>query len=161
MNKNRQDIAASVHQRLLNRARGCKRSFNELLQLYAMERFLYRLSLSPYCENFVLKDFFDIWLLSRRFEFRLTDLCNAVQSICTRRSTVMGSEPEILSQSFTEIDRKQRQWHAFLQKSDIDGAPVDFKDVAVEIKAFLDPVIEFMLGQDQVNLLWKPTGPWE
>lgn len=55
MNKNRQDIAASVHQRLMNRARGGKRSFNELLQLYAMERFLYRLSLSPYCENFVLK----------------------------------------------------------------------------------------------------------
>jgi hypothetical protein len=38
------NVAASVRQRLLNRARSDKRPFNELLQYYAMERFLYRLS---------------------------------------------------------------------------------------------------------------------
>jgi predicted nucleotidyltransferase component of viral defense system len=49
------DIAASVRQRLLNKAREEKRPFNELLQYYAMERFLYRLSKSPYSKKFVLK----------------------------------------------------------------------------------------------------------
>ena len=38
-----QNVAASVHQRLLNRARAEGRLFNELLQYFAMERFLYRL----------------------------------------------------------------------------------------------------------------------
>jgi len=41
------NIAASVRQRLLNRSRSDKRPFNELLQYYAMERFLYR----PLCQG--------------------------------------------------------------------------------------------------------------
>ncbi len=49
------NIAASIRQRLLNRARQDKRPFNELLQYYAMERFLYRLSQSAHAECFILK----------------------------------------------------------------------------------------------------------
>lgn len=47
--------AASIHQRILNKAVAQNRPFNELLQYYAMERFLYRLGKSPHCKNFVLK----------------------------------------------------------------------------------------------------------
>jgi len=53
--KNVRNMAASVHQRLLNRARNDNRSFNELLQYYAMERFLYRLSKSPHSKALILK----------------------------------------------------------------------------------------------------------
>lgn len=49
------NIAASVRQRLLNRARSDRRPFDELLQYYAMERFLHRLSLSDHAERFILK----------------------------------------------------------------------------------------------------------
>lgn len=49
------DIASSVHQRLLNIARQTDRPFNEVLQYYAMERFLYRLSKSRYRDRFILK----------------------------------------------------------------------------------------------------------
>jgi hypothetical protein len=38
------NVPASVHRRLLNLAREKKRPFHELLQYYAMERFLFRLS---------------------------------------------------------------------------------------------------------------------
>lgn len=55
MNKKKKNIAASVRQRLLNKAKAEKRPFNELLQYYAMERFLYRLSLSAHAERFILK----------------------------------------------------------------------------------------------------------
>ena len=48
-------IAASVRQRLLNRARDTGRPFSELLQYFAMERFLYRLSRSVHADKFVLK----------------------------------------------------------------------------------------------------------
>jgi hypothetical protein len=44
--KSPRNIPASVRQRLLNRAKSDRRPFNELLQYYAMERFLYRLSQS-------------------------------------------------------------------------------------------------------------------
>jgi predicted nucleotidyltransferase component of viral defense system len=49
------NISASVRQRLLNKARAEKRPFNELLQYYAMERFLYRLSQSKHKDKFILK----------------------------------------------------------------------------------------------------------
>ena len=49
------NLAASVHARLQNHARATKRPFQELLQYYAMERFLYRLSKTPYRARFVLK----------------------------------------------------------------------------------------------------------
>src|SRR5580658_6559083 len=49
------DIGASVRQRLLNQSSAQGRPFQELLQYFAMERFLYRLAKSPYSDRFVLK----------------------------------------------------------------------------------------------------------
>jgi Nucleotidyl transferase AbiEii toxin, Type IV TA system len=49
------NLPASVHQRLLNLARQTQRPFNELLQYYVIERFLFRLSSSPHAPEFVLK----------------------------------------------------------------------------------------------------------
>ena len=49
------NIGASVRQRLLNKARQENMPFQELLQYYAMERFLYRLSVSSFADRFILK----------------------------------------------------------------------------------------------------------
>jgi len=49
------NIAASVRARLLNRAKADDRPFQEVLQYYSMERFLYRLSRSEHASRFVLK----------------------------------------------------------------------------------------------------------
>lgn len=49
------NIAASVHQRLLNKARQSGRPFNELLQYFAIERFMYRLSKTEHGKKFILK----------------------------------------------------------------------------------------------------------
>jgi hypothetical protein len=49
------DLGASVRERLLNRAGAQDRHFQELLQYYAVERFLYRLSHSRQAEKFILK----------------------------------------------------------------------------------------------------------
>ena len=49
------NIGASVRQRLLNKARQENRPFQALLQYYAMERFLYRLSVFSFADRFILK----------------------------------------------------------------------------------------------------------
>jgi hypothetical protein len=49
------NVAASVHDRLLRLAKDSGRPFGEVLQYFAMERFLYRLSVSPQRDRFVLK----------------------------------------------------------------------------------------------------------
>jgi predicted nucleotidyltransferase component of viral defense system len=55
MDKPKQAIVDSIHQQLLNKARDENRPFNELLQYYAMEKFLLRLSKLPQAGDFVLK----------------------------------------------------------------------------------------------------------
>jgi len=55
MAKSKQAIVDSVHQRLLNKARNTGRPFNEVLQYYAVEKFLLRMSKLPNAEDFVLK----------------------------------------------------------------------------------------------------------
>ena len=48
------NVAASVRQRLLNRARHQKQDYQVLLTRYILERFLYRLSQSPHQERFIV-----------------------------------------------------------------------------------------------------------
>jgi hypothetical protein len=55
VSKGTRNIAASVRQKLKNQAAQDKRPFAELLQYYAMERFLYRLTQSKHADRFILK----------------------------------------------------------------------------------------------------------
>ena len=57
------DLTASIHARLLNRAKARGEDFNLILTRYAIERFLYRLSIVPAREVFWLKGalLFDLW----------------------------------------------------------------------------------------------------
>ena len=57
------NISASVRDRLLNKARSEKLDFNLLLTRYALERMLYRLSISKQRDQFLLKGalLFDLW----------------------------------------------------------------------------------------------------
>jgi len=89
------NLAASVHQRLLNHARATGRPFNEVLQRFALERFLYRLGRSPYAPRFVLKGALmltawqipsprptrDIDLLGR-MENTVEQVASAIEAIC-------------------------------------------------------------------------------
>lgn len=91
------NIAQSVHQRLLNLAREQGRPFQELLQHYTLERFLYRLGQSPYVDRFVLKGalMFRVWEgpLSRptrdvdllgRLNHSVENLVAVVREICAQ-----------------------------------------------------------------------------
>jgi predicted nucleotidyltransferase component of viral defense system len=49
------NLPASVRQLLLNNAHANNRPFNEILQYYVIERFLYRISQSSYSDQFILK----------------------------------------------------------------------------------------------------------
>jgi hypothetical protein len=57
------NLAASIRARLLNRAKETKGDFNLVLTWYGLERLLYRLSVSPHAERFLLKGalLFSLW----------------------------------------------------------------------------------------------------
>lgn len=60
---NQRNTAASVRARLLTRARETRQDFNLVLTRYVLERLLYRLSVSPHADQFLLKGalLFDLW----------------------------------------------------------------------------------------------------
>lgn len=89
------DVAASVHQRLLNHARAEGRPFNQVLQYFALQRFLYRLGRSPLRGQFVLKGalMFTAWQspfprptrdidLLGRLDNSVEQVVAAIQAIC-------------------------------------------------------------------------------
>lgn len=59
----KRNIAASIRARLLNHARETRQDFNMVLTRYALERLLYRISMSSYRDSFLLKGalLFDLW----------------------------------------------------------------------------------------------------
>ncbi len=60
---NQRNVAASVRTRLLSRARESKQDFSLVLTRYAIERLLYRISVSNHADQFLLKGalLFDLW----------------------------------------------------------------------------------------------------
>ncbi|MEO1269787.1 MAG: nucleotidyl transferase AbiEii/AbiGii toxin family protein [Myxococcota bacterium] len=51
----KKNMAASVRQRLLNKSKADKENFNLVLLRYGMERLLYRIGVSSYSDDFILK----------------------------------------------------------------------------------------------------------
>lgn len=94
------NLAHSIHQRLLNMAKRTDRPFNELLQYYAMERFLYRLSRSAHAGKFLLKGalLFTAWRAPMYRPTRDIDLLgrmsNDLDSIVAAFSDVCRQEVE-------------------------------------------------------------------
>lgn len=59
----KRNIGASVRDRLINKARAEKRDYKQMLTRYALERLIYRLSVSMHRDQFLLKGalLFDLW----------------------------------------------------------------------------------------------------
>lgn len=296
------DMAASVHQRLLNRARESNRPFNELLQYYSMERFLYRLSKSPHADKFILKgalmlvawkaplsrptmdidllgrlkndlegvgkvigqvcgekvsddgvefdrssvqtrrinedadyqgvrakirgrlgnarlalqidigfgdsvvpkaasleyptllafpapklrgytresavaekfeamtklgllnsrmkDFFDIWLLGRQFNFDGALLGKAIRRTFENRGTEVDPETVALTGTFADDPPKKIQWRAFLRRSRLENAPGELGEVVQFVAQFLRPVASKLARDESLSGTWRAPGPW-
>lgn len=124
------NIAASIRQRLLNRSRADSRSFNELLQHYGMERFLYRLSVSEYAPHYILKGA----LMLRAWnspEFRPTmdidmlgKTSNDEANILSQIRTVMSVEVEPDGLTF---DPESIQSERITEDADYDGIRIRFR----------------------------------
>lgn len=303
-NKPIKNLAASVHQRLLDKARQTGRPFNELLQYFAMERFLYRLSKSKYAKNFVLKgalmlnvwervslprptldidvlakrvgndvgtivqtvqeicglavdpdgitfdpvtvrgeriaeeaeyegvrvrlggslgnsclslrldvgfadvvipseeemyyptildfapphlwgyskesmvaekfeaavrygdvnsrlkDFFDIWFLSRQLDFDGATFAEAITQVFSRRGTGLSPQAVPLTPVFAQDPGRAARWVAFRTRNRLDMAPESFAGLMTAVATFLKPLAEAISANHSFRKRWSPPGPW-
>jgi hypothetical protein len=86
--------------------------------------------------NSRMKDFYDIWILTKTFDFAPDRLARAIAATFARRQTALPTDrPDALTPHFAEDPLKQRQWAAFA--ADIDQAPKQLALVVNDLAPFL------------------------
>jgi hypothetical protein len=108
--------------------------------------------------NSRMKDFYDIWLLSRQFDFDGTRLADAIRLTFERRGTELPSEIEAFTEFF--INSKQTQWVAFWKRLQQPNTPAKFNEVVVALSDFLSPIVAAISSGKPKPRIWPASGPW-
>jgi len=125
--------AASVRQRLLHKSRSDARPFQELVQYYAMERFLYRLTKSQHANQFILKGalLLQIW-----------------------------QKPEIRSTMDIDLLGRASNTESDLISNVINIISVDVDHVVMQVKKFIGPIASALTSRKSPPSKWHAPGPW-
>lgn len=105
--------------------------------------------------NSRMKDFCDIFMLSKSNNFEGVVLEEALRETFERRNTGFEKNPTVFSESFKDDRDKKLQWNAFLKKTKIEGIPSEFDEVLLQIKTFILPVYERILKEDDFIKKWQ------
>ena len=110
--------------------------------------------------NSRMKNFYDIWFLSRMFDFSGETLIEATEKTFEKRKTPLISVPTVFNLTFIKDDTKQAQWKGFIEKTKLTNAPSLFVDVAEAVKVFLQPIVDSIISKWMFQSSWIPPGPW-
>lgn len=108
--------------------------------------------------NSRMKDFYDIELLSRLYDFRGPDLAEAIRLTFKERDTQMPTHIEAFSDAF--INAKQVQWGSFKRRLRREDVEVEFRDIVAAIEKFLAPIVSGISSGKTFHEHWKAPGPW-
>jgi hypothetical protein len=108
--------------------------------------------------NSRMKDFYDIWLLSRYFGFEGKILAEAIRLTLEQRGTELPDKITAFSQEF--IATKQTQWYAFRKKLEQDHVPSEFENIIMQVKQFIGPIASALTLRKPPPLKWSAPGPW-
>jgi hypothetical protein len=110
--------------------------------------------------NSRMKDFYDIWLLSKFFSFEGNILQKALKNTFEKRKTIYPmSIPFAFTSDFYSNPQKLIQWEAFVKRAKLK-IPIDnLASIVTEISAFLTPVIQ---SHGIFESAWQfETGKWD
>lgn len=110
--------------------------------------------------NSRMRDFFDVWALSRQFEFDGPQLSAAVRATFARRGLEVPARPVALTEEFATDAGKAQQWAGFLRNSRLSNAPESLVPVVSHLGTFLGPVADALHAQIPFPRHWGPPGPW-
>lgn len=104
--------------------------------------------------NSRMKDFFDIWMLSRQFHFEFSTLSEAIKRTFNQRKTPLLLPIEAFSDEFAFM--RQSLWIAFTKRIKQIETPETFKQIVLDLETFLSPIMK----KGRSSKHWKPGGPW-
>lgn len=108
--------------------------------------------------NSRMKDFFDIWLLSRTFDFNGNNLAEAIKRTFDRRGTELPETITAFTPEFSAV--KQVQWRAFVRRLGDERSIPDFAVVVSSIASFLLPLAQALYPGAAMPDRWVAPGPW-
>ncbi len=108
--------------------------------------------------NSRMKDFYDIWLLSRQFDFDGKDLAKAIQLTLQHRDTRIPEVITAFTRNFIEI--KQAQWVAFHKRLAQKHVPADFNEIVASIENFLEVIVTALVSGTSVTQHWVAPDTW-
>lgn len=92
--------------------------------------------------NSRMKDFWDLDVLIREFEFNSETIRTVIAATFERRRTALPKGlPVALTAEFYLDKTKQIQWQAFVRKNKLEGAK-DLEEIINSLKEFFSPIIE-------------------
>jgi predicted nucleotidyltransferase component of viral defense system len=110
--------------------------------------------------NSRMKDFFDIWLISRQFNFDGTTLTEAITKTFSTRGTSIQADPIGLTKTFGGDIEKATQWRGFVRKNRLADVPQNLAEVITTVETFLGPIAKNLAEGRVFMAIWKAPGPW-
>ena len=108
--------------------------------------------------NSRMKDFYDIWLLSRQFDFSGENLTEAIRLTFERRETQIPDVISAFSEEFMMM--KQVQWIAFHRRLRQAHVPEDFTEIVLAVRNFIEPLVVALSSGKVPPAHWTAPGPW-
>ncbi|MEA2030902.1 MAG: nucleotidyl transferase AbiEii/AbiGii toxin family protein [candidate division Zixibacteria bacterium] len=112
--------------------------------------------------NSRMKDFYDIFILSKTSSFDGMTLVKAIKETFKRRGThIPEDKPLALSGEFANSTDKINQWKAFINRSNLDDFNIDFPQLIQALGAFLLEPLHAAGVEESFNNKWTEHRQWE
>lgn len=112
--------------------------------------------------NSRMKDFYDIWLMMRRFNFDGSSLVEAIKRTFEHRKTDLPREkPLFADEIYDEKSDRQILWKAFLRKNAIQHTPEKLSTIANAIEKFLFKPIDAINKGIEFKEEWTTSETWK
>ena len=107
--------------------------------------------------NSRMKDFYDLWFLSQKFDFEGETLLKAICATFSRRKTKLPEEtPLALTAEFSAI--KSVQWNAFIRKSNLPQ--LEMSTVIDVIRQFAEAPLAHACRSESMSKNWTARQGW-
>src|SRR5450432_2241445 len=111
--------------------------------------------------NTRMKDFYDLWFLSRSWPFQLIALADAIRATFERRGTPLpAGTPFALTPEFHSDGQKSLQWKAFVKRLRLDSSTPALDEIAEAIKRFIEAPVAEARSRTAVEKTWLVSSGW-
>ncbi len=110
--------------------------------------------------NSRMKDFYDVAVLARDFDFEGALLARAIGATFKRRKTPLPTTtPVALTAAFAEDPTKKTQWSGFVRKAAVRDAGTLAETIA-SVRAFVEAPLASAANGTPAPGTWQQGGPW-